>query len=59
MKELKKFEKNEKCIFGRKTKAPYLMMKVLLAQKLAYTFASLGEGKWFSYRFPVLRKISQ
>ena len=34
------------------------MTKTLIVQKLAYILASLCEGEWFSYLFPVRRKIS-
>ena len=34
------------------------MTETLKVQKVAYTLASLCDGKWFSYLFPVRRKIS-
>ena len=50
--------KTKKCIFGRDPKASYFMRETLIVQKVAYILASLFEGKWFSYLFSVLRKIS-
>ena len=34
------------------------MTETLIVQKVAYLLASLCEGEWFSYVFPVRRKIS-
>ena len=34
------------------------MTETLKVQKVAYILASLCEGEWFSYVFPVRRKIS-
>ena len=48
----------EKCIFGSNPKASYFMTETLIVQKVAYILASLCKGEWFSYLFPVLRKIS-
>ena len=50
--------KMEKCIFGRNPKASYFMTETLIVQKVADILASLCEGEWFSYLFPVRRKIS-
>ena len=34
------------------------MTEFLIVQKVAYILASLCEGEWFSYLFPVRRKMS-
>ena len=34
------------------------MTETLIVQKVAYVLDSLCEGEWFSYLFPVRRKIS-
>ena len=52
------FEKNERRMFGKKTKASYLMTETLIVKELAYILASDCEGEWFSYLFSVLRKLS-
>ena len=48
----------KKSIFGRNPKASYFMTETLIVQKVAYILASLCEGEWFSYLFPVRRKSS-
>ena len=56
---IKEQRKNEKksIIFGRKTKALYMMMATLLVQQLALIVAVLGEGEWFLYLLSVLRNM--
>ena len=53
------FLRNMNCIFGKKTKASYLMTETLMVQKLAYILASRCDEELFSYLFSFLKKSAK